>query len=166
LYLRGFPAEFTEENINKFIEESFKLYGIIVSKGIFRSNEHNSFYCFVSFENPEDAKKAQEELNGHNFENSEAILYVNIAQSKAARRNNAGKNLGQFNTNIYIKGLKDGTSEDQLREVFSAYGEITSVLIKSRNLNVDGEEVVSGFGFINFKTPDESKRALLEGKKD
>jgi len=62
--------------------------------------------------------------------------------------------------------LKDGTSEDQLREVFSAYGEITSVLIKSRNLNVDGEEVVSGFGFINFKTPDESKRALLEGKKD
>jgi RNA recognition motif-containing protein len=79
LYLRGFPADYTEEKINQFIEESFKLYGNIVSKGIFRSNEHDSFYCFVSFENPEDAKRAQEELNGHKFENSEANLYVNIA---------------------------------------------------------------------------------------
>lgn len=50
--------------------------------------------------------------------------------------------------------------------MFSPYGEITSVLIKTRTLNVSGEDVVSGFGFVNFKTPEECKKALIEAKRD
>lgn len=58
--------------------------------------------------------------------------------------------------NIYVGNLSFDTTEDDLRQAFSAYGEITSVsIIKDK---YSGES--RGFGFVEMSSNDEAREAL------
>jgi RNA recognition motif-containing protein len=64
--------------------------------------------------------------------------------------------------NIYVGNLSYGMSEDELREAFSAYGDVTSVKILS-----DRETGRSrGFGFVEMPNQSEGEAAVaqLNGK--
>lgn len=55
-------------------------------------------------------------------------------------------------TNLYVKNLDPGVTEEALREKFSDFGKITSLII------VKNENVISrGFGFVDFDNPDDAK---------
>ena len=58
-------------------------------------------------------------------------------------------------TNLYVKNLVDGMKEDLLEEIFSRYGKVFSVVIMK-----DGKGSSRGFGFVNFQSPDDAKKAL------
>lgn len=63
---------------------------------------------------------------------------------------------------LYVGNLSFSTSEDRLREVFSAFGEVTSA-----SLVVDRETGrPRGFGFVEFKNDEEAKAAIagMNGK--
>lgn len=58
--------------------------------------------------------------------------------------------------NIYVGNVAVGVSEDQLRNLFAAYGTVKSVkIIKDR---LSGEH--RGFAFVEMGTMDEGKQAL------
>jgi RNA recognition motif-containing protein len=64
--------------------------------------------------------------------------------------------------NIYVGNLAGETTEDDLREAFGAFGQVTSVkILKDR---VTGES--NGFGFIGMAESEEGKAAIsgLNGK--
>lgn len=58
-------------------------------------------------------------------------------------------------TNLYVKNLVDGITEELLEERFSRYGKIISVVIMK-----DDKGSSKGFGFVNFQSPDDAKKAL------
>lgn len=58
--------------------------------------------------------------------------------------------------NIYVSNVARNVSEDQLRSLFSQYGEVTSVkIIKDK---FTGE--VRGFAFVEMSNTDEGKAAI------
>lgn len=58
-------------------------------------------------------------------------------------------------TNLYVKNLFDDMTEDLLKEMFSRYGKVCSVVIMK-----DDNGISRGFGFVNFQSPDDAKAAL------
>jgi len=60
--------------------------------------------------------------------------------------------------NLYVGNLSRDVSEDDLRQAFEAFGEVTSVnLVKDR---FSGES--RGFGFVMMSSQDEAKSAITE----
>ena len=56
---------------------------------------------------------------------------------------------------LFVRNLPFTCSEEELREAFAAYGDITSV-----HLPLDGEKRSKGYGFVQFLFPENSERAL------
>lgn len=57
-------------------------------------------------------------------------------------------------TNLYIKNLDLDITEDLLKEKFSEFGSIVSLVIVK-----DDNGASRGFGFVNFEKPDDAKKA-------
>jgi RNA recognition motif-containing protein len=78
---------------------------------------------------------------------------------------NAQFNLSQFNftvMNLYVSNLGFHVNDDDLMNLFSAYGTVTSAKVIT-----DRETGKSrGFGFVEMQSDDEGKKAIsgLEGK--
>ena len=67
-----------------------------------------------------------------------------------------------MNTRIYVGNLSYGTTEERLKEVFSAYGEIASTkLITDRETGK-----FRGFAFVEMTTPEGTEAAIkaLDGQ--
>lgn len=58
-------------------------------------------------------------------------------------------------TNLYVKNLGEFVTEDILVEKFSEYGKVRNVLIMK-----DAEGKSKGFGFVNFESYEEAKKAV------
>lgn len=58
-------------------------------------------------------------------------------------------------TNLYVKYLSEDVTEDVLRERFSEYGNISSVVIIK-----DSARVSKGFGFVGFNSHEDAKKAM------
>ena len=58
--------------------------------------------------------------------------------------------------NIYVGNLNYGITEDELKEVFGKYGEVTSAKIISDKYSGRSK----GFGFIEMTNDDEAKEAI------
>ena len=63
-------------------------------------------------------------------------------------------------TNLFVTGLAPKAREDDLSELFSAYGVVDKVQIMRDPHTADSR----GFGFVNFQTKEQAERALaLDG---
>lgn len=58
-------------------------------------------------------------------------------------------------TNLYVKNLDTGLSEEVFKEKFSQYGKIVSLVISK-----DENGASRGFGFVNFEKPEDAKSAV------
>ncbi|MBN1161139.1 MAG: RNA-binding protein [Dehalococcoidales bacterium] len=67
--------------------------------------------------------------------------------------------------NIYIGNLSLETTEDELREAFAAFGEVTSVVIMNDKYIGSGQ--LSGYGFVEMASKSDGVAAIagLHGKK-
>ena len=59
-------------------------------------------------------------------------------------------------TNIYVKNFQDSFDETKLKDLFSKYGEITSVKIP-----LDNTGKPTGFGYVNFKNPEDAAKVIF-----
>jgi polyadenylate-binding protein len=86
-------------------------------------------------------------------------VYVGPFVRKQERENVFGSS--KF-SNVYVKNLSESTSEDNLKEIFGAFGPITSVIVVRAD---DGKSRC--FGFVNFENSDDAARAVedLNGTK-
>jgi polyadenylate-binding protein len=160
IFIKNFGDQLDEEKL----KELFSQHGKILSFKIENDeNGHSKGFGFCSFENPDEAEQAVQNLNGYSVGDKQ--LYVGRFQKKNERINEIKRKkdiqrqerMNKYQgVNLYIKNLDDTIDDERLRKEFSKFGTITSARIMSEN----GRS--KGFGFVCFNAPDEATKAVTE----
>merc|ERR1712018_448516 len=160
VYVKNINDEYDEAKLN----EMFQKYGKISSVKVMKSDDGKSKgFGFVSFESPEEAMNACEELNGQDLDGK--TVFVGCAQKKAERQAELKKKfealkmerLNRYQgVNLYVKNLDDTIDDDELRQEFAPFGTITSAKV----MHEEGRS--KGFGFVCFSSPEEATKAVTE----
>jgi len=139
---------------NKALFDTFSVFGNILSCKV-ATDEHSQSkgYGFVHYETQEAADQAIAKVN--NMLLNGKIVTVCKFLAKRDRAQN-GVDFSKF-TNIYVKNLDLSTKGDDLKKLFSRFGQINSCVIMN-----DTESKSKGFGFINFEKPESAKQAVEE----
>ena len=174
LYLKNFPKGWTVEQAKKKLDEIAGAIGKVNSNGVYEhkmTGGETHLYAFIAFEQHEDAEKFIEQWNGKKLEESaedDIEFYVGFAESKSQRQQRLKKEYAatRNTTNLFIKSLLETVTEEKLREVFSKFGTITSLLARTVTPPFLPNGQMLKYAFINYKTADEATNALLMAKKD
>merc|ERR1711981_573995 len=160
VYIKNVNEEYDEAKLT----EMFEKYGKISSVKIMKSEEGKSKgFGFVSFDTPEEAQVAVDDLNGKDLEGK--TLYCGRAQKKAERQAELKKKFDALKqermqryqgVNLYVKNLDDSVDDDRLRKEFAPFGTITSAKVMCE----DGRS--KGLGFVCFSSPEEATKAVTE----
>ncbi|KAL3532017.1 hypothetical protein ACH5RR_005538 [Cinchona calisaya] len=133
------------------LQETFNPFGNILSCKVAMSEDRKSKgYGFVQFESEDSANSAIEKLNGSLVEDKEIFVAKFVKRSDRVLTNPDAKY-----TNLYMKNLDLEITEDHLNEKFSEFGKVVSLLISQ-----DENGASRGFGFVNFESPDDARRAM------
>uniref|UniRef100_A0A1W7R9X3 Polyadenylate-binding protein n=1 Tax=Hadrurus spadix TaxID=141984 RepID=A0A1W7R9X3_9SCOR len=161
VYIKNFADDLDDDKLR----EMFEKYGAITSAKVMASDDGKSKgFGFVSFEDPESAEKAVDELNGKELGGKQ--LYVGRAQKKAERQAELKRRFEQLKmermsryqgVNLYVKNLDDAIDDERLRKEFSPFGTITSAKVMT-----DAHNHSRGFGFVCFSSPEEATKAVTE----
>ncbi|KAL1817754.1 hypothetical protein ACET3Z_020328 [Daucus carota] len=161
IYVKNLSETTTEEELREIFGE----HGTITSVVVMRDGDGKSkCFGFVNFDNPEDAAKAVDALNGKKFDDKE--WYVGKAQKKSEREvelksrfeQSVKEQVDKFQgLNLYVKNLDETIDDEKLKELFSEFGTISSCKVMR-----DPSGISRGSGFVAFSTPEEASRALGE----
>lgn len=150
LYVKNLPINYDDEGLRKM----FETFGNISSCKVMRDDSSGSSkgFGFVCFKEYQDAQQAKQ-LDGHVFPGQDEKLYVGDAIKKEVREKALKKSLAR--QNLYIRNFGVETTEEQLKEFFSSYGEVKNVRIMTTdNPNpAPGKptKISKNFGFVCFK---------------
>ncbi|TCD64646.1 Protein phosphatase PP2A regulatory subunit B [Steccherinum ochraceum] len=160
-----FIKNLDEQIDNKALHDTFAAFGNVLSCKV-ATDEHgrSKGYGFVHYETAEAADTAIKAVNGMLLNDKK--VYVGHHISRKERQSKMEEMKSQF-TNIYVKNLDTGVSQEEFFALFAAYGDVTSAVVQ-----VDDEGRSKGFGFVNFATHEEAQKAVdglhdteLNGKK-
>ncbi|PUZ47902.1 hypothetical protein GQ55_7G203300 [Panicum hallii var. hallii] len=161
VFVKNLSESTTKEDLVKIFGE----YGNITSAVVMIGMDGKSrCFGFINFENPDAAARAVQELNGKKINDKE--WYVGRAQKKSEREMELKRRFEQSlkdaadkyqGLNLYLKNLDDSIGDDQLRELFSNFGKITSCKVMC-----DQNGLSKGSGFVAFSTREEASQALTE----
>ena len=160
IFIKRIPKEVS----TKEFAEYFGKYGKIVSCKIAEDEDGEPMgYGFVLYNTEEGAKTAIKECNGKEFHGKK--LFV------AQFQKNRPKQEIKFN-NIYVRNIPKNWSEDDVKNYFSKYGEIGSMLVKAPeedklNKNLPEEKKINilehKYAFVCFKSLDgPAKKAVAK----
>lgn len=135
---------------NKGLYDTFSVFGNILSCKVAQDEHGNSKkYGYVHFETAEAAIDAIQKLDGMYIED------VKVSVSHFVRRQDrASQNTW---TNLYVKQFPLSWDDAKLKELFGAFGGISSVFISR-----DEEGKSKGFGFINMADHEAAAKAVAE----
>jgi len=161
VFVKNLSESTTKEDLVKIFGE----YGNITSAVVMIGMDGKSrCFGFINFENPDAAAHAVQELNGKKINDKE--WYVGRAQKKSEREMELKRRFEQSlkdaadkyqGLNLYLKNLDDSIGDDQLCELFSNFGKITSCKVMR-----DQNGLSKGSGFVAFSTREEASQALTE----
>jgi len=140
---------------NKALHDTFAAFGNILSCKVAQDENGNSKgYGFVHYETDEAAAAAIKHVNGMLL--NEKKVYVGHHIPKKDRQSKFEEMKANF-TNVYVKNIGSDASDEEFRELFEKYGEVTS---SSLARDADGKS--RGFGFVNFTTHESAAKAVEE----
>ncbi|KAF4992215.1 hypothetical protein FGRMN_7346 [Fusarium graminum] len=140
---------------NKALHDTFAAFGNILSCKVAQDEHGNSKgYGFVHYETDEAASQAIKHVNGMLL--NEKKVYVGHHIPKKDRQSKFEEMKANF-TNVYVKNIALDVTEDDFRELFERYGDVTS-----SSLARDQEGKSRGFGFVNFTTHESASKAVDE----
>ncbi|PNY22447.1 Polyadenylate-binding protein [Tolypocladium capitatum] len=140
---------------NKALHDTFAAFGNILSCKVAQDeNGSSKGYGFVHYETDEAASQAIKHVNGMLL--NEKKVYVGHHIPKKDRQSKFEEMKANF-TNIYVKNIASDASDDEFRELFEKYGDITS---SSLARDQDGKS--RGFGFVNYTTHESAAKAVEE----
>jgi polyadenylate-binding protein len=138
---------------SKSLHDMFSSFGTILSCKVATdaSTGQSKGYGFVQYESEKSAQEAINMLNGMLADGRKIFVGLHM------RRQNREVKF----TNLYVKNLPAEFTDDDLRQEFAPFGEITSAVIMRHS---DGASKC--FGFVNFEKPEYATEALqkLNGK--
>ena len=134
---------------NRTLYDTFSVFGNILSCKLSTDAEGKSRgFAFVHFESEEAATAAIEKCNGMQL--GDKTIFVGPF-AKQTERPATEKPF----TNVYVKHLPEEWDDERVRAEFAAFGDVTSVLVKTDSKG-------RRFAFVNFKDFDEAKAAVQE----
>ena len=160
VYIKNFGDEMSEDEMKDMFEPFGKLISVKIMSDI---GGKSRGFGFVSYEEPEAAEKAVEELNGVDIHGK--TLFAGRAQKKAERQAELKDKFERIRmerinryqgVNLYVKNLDDNIDDERLRKEFSQFGTITSAKVMTEG----GRS--KGFGFVCFSSPEEATKAVTE----
>lgn len=138
---------------NKALHDTFSAFGNILSCKVVTNHQGSSLgFGFIHFETAEAADEAIETVNGMVM-NGQPV-YVAHHVSRAERESQAETQRANF-TNVFVKNLSEDVTDDELKNIFGKFGEITSAVLSKGE---DGKS--KGFGFVNFSTHEAAQLAV------
>lgn len=141
---------------NKALHDTFAAFGNILSCKVAQDENGNSKgYGFVHYETDEAASQAIKHVNGMLL--NEKKVYVGHHIPKKDRQSKFEEMKANF-TNVYVKNINPDTSDDEFRDLFTKYGDITSASLARDNETGKNR----GFGFVNFTTHEAAAKAVEE----
>lgn len=145
-----------DENIdNKALHDTFAAFGNILSCKVAVDAQGNSLgYGFVHYDTGESAQAAIEGVNGMLL--NDKVVFVGLHIPRRERQAKIDEIRSKF-TNLYVKNVPLEVTQDEFKELFAKYGNVTSAVI-----TVDSEGKSKGFGFVNYEKHDEAAQALAE----
>lgn len=145
---------------NKALHDTFAAFGNILSCKVAQDESGASKgYGFVHYETDEDAAQAIKHVNGMLL--NEKKVFVGHHIPKKDRQSKFEEMKANF-TNIYVKNIPTEATDEEFRELFEKFGDVTSA-----SLARDQESGKSrGFGFVNFINHEHAATAVdeLNGK--
>jgi len=111
-------------------------------------------FGFVHFETQEAADKAVDSVNNMLLNDKKVFVGKFLTKSQRAESNSSIKK--KF-TNVFVKNFGDLLNDDQLKELFNQFGDISSAVVAK---HPDGKS--KGFGFCNFVQAESADRAVNE----
>ena len=146
IFVKNLPAELK----SKELYELFTPYGKIFSCKVKYNNAGRSKgYGYVHFDAKEGAEKAIAETNGKEVKGSK----LEVCPFKARETRNSSINI--YN-NLFVKCIPKKYTNDDLRNLFTPYGEIVSAVVIRERAEAPENK---GFGFVCFKKFEEAKLA-------
>lgn len=140
---------------NKAIFDTFSAFGNILSCRVATDEQGNSRgYGFVHFETEEAANEAIGKVNGMLL--NEKKVFVGKFVPRSERERMMGDKARLF-TNVYVKNFGEELDDEKLKEMFEAYGKITSARVMT-----DPSGKSKGFGFVSFESPEAAEQAVKE----
>ncbi len=141
---------------NKALHDTFAAFGNILSCKVAQDELGQSKgYGFVHYETAEAATNAIKAVNGMLL--NEKKVFVGHHIPKKDRMSKFEEMKANF-TNIYVKNVDPEANEEEFRDLFERYGQITSA-----SLAQDNETGKSrGFGFVNYVRHEDAARAVDE----
>lgn len=128
---------------NKALHDTFAAFGNILSCKVAQDEYGNSRgYGFVHYETAEAAHNAIKHVNGMLL--NEKKVFVGHHIPKKDRQSKFDEMKANF-TNVYVKNVDPEASDEEFRDLFAAFGAITSATL-ARDENGQSR----GFGFVNF----------------
>ena len=136
---------------NKALHDTFSAFGFVLSSKVAVDNNGQSKgYGFVQFDNEESAQNAIKKLNGMLINDKKVYVGLFVRRQARAQVNESPK----F-TNVYVKNFSETYTDEDLKQLFSTYGPITSVVVMK---DTDGKSRC--LGFVNFESPDSAVAAI------
>ncbi|KAF4125610.1 polyadenylate-binding protein [Geosmithia morbida] len=140
---------------NKALHDTFAAFGNILSCKVAQDENGNSKgYGFVHYETDEAAQQAIKHVNGMLL--NEKKVFVGPHIPKKDRQSKFEEMKANF-TNVYVKNISPEVTDDEFRELFEKYGDVTS---SSLARDQDGKS--RGFGFVNYTTHESAYKAVDE----
>ncbi|KAF2276665.1 polyadenylate binding protein [Westerdykella ornata] len=140
---------------NKALHDTFAAFGNILSCKVAQDEHGNSKgYGFVHYETAEAANRAISSVNGMLL--NEKKVFVGHHIPKKDRMSKFEEMKANY-TNVYVKNIDQEVTDDEFRQLFEKYGQITSASIAR-----DDQGKSRGFGFVNFVQHDDAAKAVQE----
>ena len=111
-------------------------------------------FGFVHFETQEAADKAVESVNNMMLNDKKVFVGKFLTKGQRAETNSVSK---KKYTNVFVKNFGELLDDEQLKELFSRFGEITSAVVAKFP---DGKS--KGFGFCNYKEAEAAVKSVDE----
>ena len=140
---------------NKALHDTFAAFGNILSCKVAQDEFGNSKgYGFVHYEGAESAANAIKHVNGMLLNDKK--VYVGAHVARKDRESKFEEMKANF-TNVYVKNIESEVTDDELRELFEKYGDVSSSTI-ARDENGKSK----GFGFVNYFRHEAAFKAVDE----
>jgi len=151
IFIGGLNYNSTEDSLTSHFSQWGELVDVVVMK--FPDTKRSRGFGFVTFAKDEEVDACQEH-RPHTIDGK------TVETKRATPREEFGKpEAGQTVKKVFVGGLKEEMTEDDIRQYFETFGKITSVT----RLTEKDTGKPRGFGFVEFDDYDPVDKCILKG---